>query len=106
MICGRCFRGKHHELLLGDILAANLKKKIGDPLFTGGTVTNVVGIYRGGTGLEAGAVIPPLDQMQHFSPMPGRVTPFQVRLSQRYPAMFRDRMSRARYSPAEALRYE
>jgi hypothetical protein len=80
MVCGRCFRDRQHEALLGDILAANLKKEIGDPLLIEGTVFNVVGIYRGGTGLEAGAVILPLDQRQLISAMPGRVTAFHVRL--------------------------
>ncbi len=85
MTCGGCFRDRHHDARLGDILAANLKKKIGNPLQIEGTVFNVVGIYRGGTGLEAGAVILPLDQTQLISAMPGRVTAFRVRLQPTLP---------------------
>ena len=40
----------------------------------------MAGIYHGGTALEAGAVIMPLDQMQIISSMEGKVTAFHVKL--------------------------
>jgi putative ABC transport system permease protein len=40
----------------------------------------VTGIYHGGTGLEAAAVILPLDQLQQISSLQGKVSSFHVRL--------------------------
>jgi putative ABC transport system permease protein len=40
----------------------------------------VVGIYHGGSALEADAVIMPLDQLQQIASMVGKVTAFHVRL--------------------------
>jgi putative ABC transport system permease protein len=40
----------------------------------------VTGIFHGGTALEAGAVIMPLDQMQIIAGMEGKVTAFHVKL--------------------------
>jgi len=40
----------------------------------------VAGIYHGGTGLEAGAVIMPLHQLQQISSLQGKVSGFHVRL--------------------------
>ncbi|MGA2570712.1 MAG: FtsX-like permease family protein [Terracidiphilus sp.] len=80
MLSGRRFHDGQPEVLLGDLLASNLNKKVGDILPIQGTTFTVVGIFHGGTALEAGAVILPLDQMQMISSMQGKVTAFHVRL--------------------------
>jgi len=80
LVSGRRFRDGQPEVLLGNLLAANLNKKVGDFLSIQGTAFKIVGIYHGGTALEAGAVILPLDQMQEISSLQGRVTAFHVRL--------------------------
>ena len=68
------------EILLGDLLADSLKKHVGDSLEIQGTNFSVVGVFHGGSALEAGAVIMPLDQMQKLSSLEGKVTAFHVRL--------------------------
>ena len=80
LLSGRRFRDGQHEAILGDLLADNLKKKSGDSLPIQGTIFTVTGVYRGGTALEAGAVILPLDQLQIISSMEGKVSAFHVRL--------------------------
>lgn len=80
MLSGRRFREGQPEILLGDLLASNLDKQVGDNLPIQGSNFTVVGIFHGGTALEAGAVILPLDQMQMISSMQGKVTAFHVRL--------------------------
>jgi len=77
---GRRFRDGQPEILLGDILAENLKKSAGDTLEIQCTPFTVVGIYHGGSALEAGAVIIPLDQLQQLSALQGKVAAFHVRL--------------------------
>ncbi|MGA3070153.1 MAG: FtsX-like permease family protein [Terracidiphilus sp.] len=77
---GRRFRDGQPEILLGDILAGNLNKKAGDTLEIQGSTFTVVGIDHGGSALEAGAVIMPLDQLQRLSSLEGKVTAFHVRL--------------------------
>ena len=66
--------------MLGDLLADDLKKKAGDTLEIQGSPFTVVAIYHGGSGLEAGAVIMPLDQLQQLSSLQGKVSTFHVRL--------------------------
>lgn len=79
-VSGHRFHDGQPEVLLGDLLAVNLDKKVGDSLSIQGAAFQVVGIYHGGTALEAGAVILPLDQMQLIAGMQGKVTAFHVRL--------------------------
>jgi putative ABC transport system permease protein len=76
---GRFHNGKP-EAIIGDTLARNLNKKVGDPLEMQGSTFTVVGIFHGGTALEAGAVILPLDQMQQLSSMQGKVSGVHVHL--------------------------
>jgi putative ABC transport system permease protein len=77
---GTRFHNGKPEVILGDLLAKNLNRKVGDSLeIQGGTFT-VAGIYRGGTALEAGAVIMPLDQLQQLTSLVGKVSGFHVRL--------------------------
>jgi putative ABC transport system permease protein len=77
---GRRFRDGQPEVILGDLLASNLNKKAGDRLDIQGTSFTVTGVYRGGSALEAGAVILPLDQLQLLANLQGKVTAFHVRL--------------------------
>lgn len=103
LLSGRRFRDGQREAILGDMLAANLNTKIGETLTIQGTAFTVVGIYRGGTALEAGAVILPLDQMQMISGMPGRVTAFHVRLRPSPPGMSPDQHIRLAAQQIESV---
>jgi putative ABC transport system permease protein len=80
IVSGRPFRDGQPEVMLGEVLAGNLNKKPGDTLEIQGTLFTVVAVYRGGSALEAGAVILPLDQMQQLSGLQGKVSTFHVRL--------------------------
>ncbi len=80
LVSGRRFNAGKPEVLLGQVLADNLNKKAGDTLSIEGTTFTVAGIYRGGTALEAGAVIMPLGQLQIISSRQGKVSAFHVRL--------------------------
>ena len=77
---GRRFQDGQPEVMLGDLLASNLKKNVGDTLEIQGSSFIITGIYHGGSALEAGAVILPLDQMQKLGSLQGKVTAFHVRL--------------------------
>ena len=79
-ISGHSFRDGRPEVILGKSLAEDLKKKPGGTLAIQGANFTVTGVYHGGTALEEGAVIMPLDQMQIISSMEGKVTAFHVRL--------------------------
>jgi len=79
-LSGRRFRDGQPEVILGKSLAEDLKKQAGDMLSIEGTTFTVVGVFHGGSALEEGAVIMPLDQMQVISSMQGKVTAFHVRL--------------------------
>jgi putative ABC transport system permease protein len=80
LLSGRPFLDGRPEVMLGDLLAVNLAKKTGDTLEIQGSPFTVVAIYRGGSALEAGAVIMPLDQLQQFSSLQGKVSTIHVRL--------------------------
>lgn len=80
LISGRRFRDGEPEVMLGDMLAQSLHKGPGDTLEIQGSTFNVSGVYHGGTALEAGAVILPIDQMQKLGSLQGKVTAFHVRL--------------------------
>lgn len=77
---GRRFRDGQQEVMLGELLAGSLNKKVGDTIDLQGSSFTVVGIFRSGSALEAGAIIMPLDQMQSLSGMSGKVTAFHVQL--------------------------
>ncbi len=79
-LAGRRFQDGKPEVILGNLLADDMKKKTGDSLPIQGTAFTVVGVFHGGTALEDGAVIMPLDQMQAISSMEGKVTAFHVKL--------------------------
>jgi putative ABC transport system permease protein len=80
LLSGRPFRDGHPEVMLGDFLAGNLKKKPGDTLEIQGAPFTVVAIYHGGSALETGSVILPLDQLQQLSSLQGKVSTIHVRL--------------------------
>jgi putative ABC transport system permease protein len=77
---GGPFHNGKPELILGEVLAKNLNKKVGDTVDLQGSTFTVTGIFHGGTALEVGAVILPLDQMQQLSSLQGKVSGFHVRL--------------------------
>lgn len=77
---GSRFHNGKAEIILGELLARNLNKKVGDTVDMQGASFQVMGIYHGGTGLEAAAVIVPLDQLQQISSLQGKVSGFHVRL--------------------------
>ena len=68
------------EVMLGDLLADDLKKRTGDALPIQGTDFTVAGIFHAGTVIEDGAMIMPLDQMQAIADMDGKVSTFHVKL--------------------------
>jgi putative ABC transport system permease protein len=80
ILSGHRFQDGKAQVILGDALAQNLGKKVGDSLELQGTSFSVVGIYHGGSALEAGAVIMPVDQLQEISSLQGKVSGFHVRL--------------------------
>ncbi len=80
ILSGKQFRDGRPEVMLGDILAENLKKHPGDTLEIQGSPFTVTAIYHGGSALEAGAVIMPLDELQQLSSLQGKVSTIHVRL--------------------------
>jgi putative ABC transport system permease protein len=79
-LSGHRFENGKPEVLLGDALASSMHKAVGDQIEIQGSTFKVVGIYHGGTALEAGAVIMPIDQLQQLSNLQGKVSGFHVRL--------------------------
>jgi len=77
---GRRFRDNQPEVMLGQLLAESLNKKAGDSMDIQGTTFTVVGVYHGGSALEAGAMIMPLGQLQTLASLEGKVTAFHVKL--------------------------
>jgi putative ABC transport system permease protein len=77
---GTRFGADKPEIVLGDLLAQNLGKKVGDTVAILGENFTITGIFHGGTALETGAVIMPLKLMQEISSREGKVTAFHVRL--------------------------
>ena len=80
ILSGRRFRDGQPEVMLGDLLAQDLKKKPGDTMEIQGTPFTVTGIYHAASALEADAVIMPLDQLQQLSSLQGKVSTIHVRL--------------------------
>jgi len=80
ILSGRRFEDGKQEVMLGELLAGSLNKKVGDTLDLQGETFTVVGIFRSGSALEEGAIIMPLGEMQSLSDMQGKVTAYHVRL--------------------------
>ena len=103
-IAGGRFHNGKPEVILGDSLARNLDKKVGDSLEIQGASFIVAGIFHGGTALEAGAVIMPLDQLQQLTSLVGKVSGFHVRLRPAPPGEAPDRyLKRAQAQIESAL---
>ena len=77
---GHPFHDGRPEVMMGDLLAQDLKKKPGDTLEIQGTVFTVTGIYHAASALQANAVVMPLDQLQQLSSLQGKVSTIDVRL--------------------------
>jgi putative ABC transport system permease protein len=77
---GRPFQDDQPEVMLGELLAENLGKKPGEVLDIQGAPFRVVGVFRGGSALEAGAAVLPLRELQKLSDLGGKVTAFHVHL--------------------------
>lgn len=77
---GRRFRGGEPEIMLGEIMAENLDRKVGDHIEIQGASFLVVGVFRGGSAFETGGVLMPLGQLQKLSDLGNKVTAFHVRL--------------------------
>lgn len=80
ILSGRPFRDGQPEVMLGDVLAQDLKKSPGDTLEIQGTPFAVTAVYHGASALEADALIMPLSQLQQLSGMQGKVSTIDVRL--------------------------
>ena len=80
LLKGRRFRDGHAEVMLGDLLAQNLKSAPGEVLTIQGSPFTVTAIYHGASTLEAAAVVMPLDQLQQLSSLQGKVSTVDVRL--------------------------
>src|SRR6202453_1947157 len=80
ILAGRRFRDGRAEVMLGDLLAQDLKKAPGDTLEIQGKPFTVTAIYHAPSTLEAAAVIMPLDQLQQLSSLQGKVSTIDVRL--------------------------
>jgi putative ABC transport system permease protein len=80
ILSGQRFHDGQPQVMLGDLLAENLKKKPGDSLEIQGSPFTVSAIYHGSSALEADAVILPLDQFQKLSSLQGKVSTIHVRL--------------------------
>jgi len=80
ILAGHRFRDGSPEVMLGDLLAQDLKKKPGDTLEIQGTPFTVSGIYHGASSLEADALIMPLDQLQQLTSLQGKASTVHVRL--------------------------
>jgi putative ABC transport system permease protein len=80
MISGRRFKDGQPEVMIGDLLAQDMKKKPGDTLEIQGASFTVCGVFHAASALEGDAVIMPLDQIQKLGSLQGKVSTFHVRL--------------------------
>ena len=80
IVDGRRFRDDQPEVMLGQLLADSLHKKAGDQMDIQGATFTVVGVYHGGSALEAGALIMPIPELQKLASLEGKVTAFHVKL--------------------------
>lgn len=78
---GRRFRGDEAGIMLGEILANSLGKKVGDRVEVLGAPLEVVGVFRAQESFSTGSAILPLHQLQRLSDLGAKVAGFHVRLS-------------------------
>jgi putative ABC transport system permease protein len=101
-LSGHNFQDGKPEALLGEVLAENLGKKVGDSLDIQGKTFTVTGIFHGGSALESGAVIMPIDQLQEISSLQGKVSGFHVRLAPAPPGQSQDQYIKSSQKAIEA----
>jgi putative ABC transport system permease protein len=77
---GRRFRAGAAEVMVGEVLAESLGKKLGDRLEIQGTSFEIVAMFRGVSAFETGGALMPLAQLQRISDMGRNVTAYHVRL--------------------------
>lgn len=77
---GRRFRGDAAEIMLGEVLAESLEKRVGDTLTIQGSSFAVVAVYRGVSAFETGGALMQLAQSQRLSDLGRNVTAYNVRL--------------------------
>ncbi len=75
---GRRFRGDAAEIMLGEVLAESLGKKVGDRVEIQGSSFEVTAIFRGVSAFETGGALMPLRQLQRISDLGQNVTAFHV----------------------------
>jgi putative ABC transport system permease protein len=79
MTQGRKFKGEQPEILLGELLAENLGRHIGDKIDIQGQPFQIVGIFRG-SAFETGGAVLPMKQLQRLADLGDKVTAFHVKL--------------------------
>ena len=99
---GRKFQGEEAGVMLGEVLAGNLGKKAGDSMEIQGASFRVVGVFRGGSALETGAVMMPIGQLQNLADLHGKVTAFHVRLRPAPPGLAEEEYLRQARAAIEA----
>ncbi|HWC90574.1 MAG TPA: ABC transporter permease, partial [Pirellulales bacterium] len=78
-VSGRRLRaGDRQRVMLGNVLAANLGKRVGDRIELYGEPFEVVGIFESFSILESGAVFVLLDELQRLMHRPNHVTGYLV----------------------------
>lgn len=70
--------GDTHKVMLGDILANNLRKKVGDTVELYAEPFEVIGIFESFSVYESGAVFMLLSELQRLMDRPGKVTGYVV----------------------------
>ena len=71
--------GDHHKVIIGEVLAANLGKKVGDTIRIYDTDVRIIGIFESKSVYENGAIVTLLSDMQEFMNRPRQVTGFILR---------------------------
>lgn len=77
-LSGHGFSDGQPQVILGEQLAQDLKKKPGDTLDVQGMPFAVTGIYQGASSLFQDAMIIPLDKLQQLSSLQGKVSTVDV----------------------------
>ena len=70
--------GEKHKVMLGNKLAGELKKQVGDKLETEGAEFDVAAIYESANMFDNGSAVVPVADLQTLMDRPGQVTEFQV----------------------------
>jgi putative ABC transport system permease protein len=104
LVEGRRFSDDQPEVMLGQLLADSLHKRAGDAMDIQGETFTVVGVYHGGSALEAGALIMPIPELQKLASLEGKVTAFHVKLRSAAPGeSLQERLQRGEAAIETAL---